>query len=41
MGNLIREYFFEGDSRGDPFPGYFFGGEAKGVSFRRYFFEEE
>jgi len=33
MENLIREYFFEGDSRGNPLPGYFLGDEAKGIPF--------
>ena len=41
MGNLIREYFFERDSRGDPFWGYFFDRCSRENPFGGYFFEGE
>lgn len=33
MGNLIREYFFEGKVKGNPFRRYFFEGGGKVVCF--------
>ena len=39
MGILIREYFFEGNSRGNVFRGYFFEEESKGNPFGGCFFK--
>ena len=39
MGNLIREYFFEGEVKGDPFRRYFFEEESSRNPFGGCFFK--
>ena len=41
MENLIRECFFEGGGKGNPFWGYFFDEESREKHFPGYFFGGE